>query len=78
MVAGTLVGWGALAAICIVLGLTGIRQLVTAGTVAVMLAPLGALGTVAFAALRARDRLAAYAIGAILVTGVGILIALQG
>lgn len=66
---------GGLAVMCVVLGMSGVHQLITVGAVVMMLAPLGALSSVAVAAIRARDRLAAYAVGAIVVTGAGMLLA---
>ncbi|HWP38788.1 MAG TPA: hypothetical protein VNL18_14675 [Gemmatimonadales bacterium] len=75
--AGTsLVVMGALAVASVLAGM-GLRRpdFVTAGATLMMAAPLAALAGVAFSALRARDRLAPYAIGALLVTAAGMLLA---
>ena len=73
--ARVLVGMGGLAVVCVASGMTGIPRLITAGAVLMMLAPLTALASVALGTLRAGDRMAGYAIGAILVIGVGMLLA---
>jgi len=66
---------GAVAVACVALGIGGIDVLIPVGAAAMMLAPLAALGGVAVAAAKARDRLAGYALGALLVIALGMVLA---
>jgi hypothetical protein len=67
---------GALAVVSVVAGIGLARdELVAAGAAVTMAAPLAALAGVAVSALRARDRLARFAVGALLVIAAGMLLA---
>ena len=66
---------GTVAVVLVVVGLGAAPALVPIGAAAMMLAPLAALAGVAVGAIRARHRLAVYAVGAVLVTALGMLLA---
>ncbi|OGU02231.1 MAG: hypothetical protein A2W29_12905 [Gemmatimonadetes bacterium RBG_16_66_8] len=70
-----LVLMGTVAVVLVVVGLVAVPALVPIGAAGMMLAPLAALSGVAVGAIRARDRLAGYAVGAVLVTALGMLLA---
>jgi hypothetical protein len=67
---------GALAVLAVLVGMgLGRGEFVAAGAGLMMAAPLAALAGVALSALRARERLTPYAVGALLVTAAGMLLA---
>jgi hypothetical protein len=66
---------GVAALACVLLGMSGVREFVAVGAAVMMLAPIVTLAGVAVAAVRAREPFARYAIGTLLVTAAGMLLA---